>query len=245
MCVGFIISGYGLSSTFYNFILTAIINPDSITPDPTTKIYPSSVAENVPKFVLVIIISIAVFTGVALVLITPFNAETTRTELDELIEYHVKSFELFVLPKHKISIERFHFMIKNSPPIEMAVKSLKSEVEGYFNEYSVDVVEPERNADSKKTLSIEKIEIDYSPKENKPRKLLRHNSVSWEHANLHTQFLDRHDEVFKMAEHHPKVKASLQTHSLHTAIFSLRTLRYMFLLYSINCKPILNYFEIF
>lgn len=240
LCVGLIISGYGLSSTFYNFILTAIINPDSIKPDPITKIYPNEVAHNVPDFVLVIIISIAVFTGVALVLINPYVEEQTKTELEQLIEYHVKSFELFVMPKHKISTERFHFMIKNSPPTEIVPKSQKSDVEGYFNEYSVELADPETHPpSSKKTVySIEKIEVDYSPEKKVPKRPYRHNSVSWEHANLHTQFLDRHDEVYKMAEHHPKVKASVQTHSLHTAVFSLRTLRYMILLYSINCKLI-------
>lgn len=237
--MGLIISGYGLSSTFYNFILTAIINPDSITPDPVTKIYPPEISKNVPTFIVVIIISIAIFTVVSLILINPFVAVETKTELEQLIEYHVKSFELFVMPKHKISTERFHFMIKNSPPTEMPVKSQKSDIEGYFNEYSVEIADSdkEKNAATikKTSYSIEKIELDYSP-EKKPKRPLRHNSVSWEHANLHTQFLDRHDEVYKMAEHHPKVKTSVQTHSLHTAVFSLRTLRYMILLYTINCK---------
>lgn len=190
-----------------------------------------------PIFVFVIICSVAIFSVVALILIQPFTAETTKTELEELIEYHVKSFELFVMPKHRIAVERFHFMIKNSPPLEMPVKSQKSEVEGYFNEISIEVVESNtNNSNSRKpALSIEKIELDYSP-EKKTKRPIRHNSVSWEHANLHTQFLDRHEEVYRLAEHHPKVKASVQTHSLHTAVFSLRTLRYMILLYTINCK---------
>lgn len=229
-----IICGFGISSTIFNFILTAIINPDSIKADPVTKIYPPVVSDSVPKFILVLLIAQVIFGAIAIILINP-NREAKKTELEQMIEDHVNKIDLYLHNEFQLNVERFHFTIKNSPPVEVKPKEKGKLLEINFTEYSEDHLSSS-NRNKGSPLQKERIEVSIVPNPVKPIAAHKHHSVSWNHEHINMVFLDRHDEVYKMAENHPKVKKSVKTHSLHTAIFSTKQLKYCLLVYCINCK---------
>lgn len=216
--------------------MTAIINPDSIKADPLTKIYPPAVADSVPKFILVLLIAQVILGATAIILISP-NVAGVKTELEEMIENHVNNIELYLHNDYNLKVEKFHFVIVNSPPVVVVVKPKEKGklLEINFTEYSEEHLSSS-NRQKDVVFQKERIEVSIVANPIKPIIARKHHSVSWNNENLNMIFLDRHEEVYKMAENHPKVKKSVKAHSLHMAIFSIRQLKYCLLVYCMYCK---------
>lgn len=75
---GIILSCFGLSSFFFTTIADLIINPSGIQPD-DDNYYPREVAENVPKFINVMCITIAIGGTIIVCLICPYRDPTEKT----------------------------------------------------------------------------------------------------------------------------------------------------------------------
>jgi hypothetical protein len=48
---GIVLAGFGFGAFIFNFVSTAIVNPNHAEPDPVTGLFPLEVAENVPKMI--------------------------------------------------------------------------------------------------------------------------------------------------------------------------------------------------
>lgn len=84
-----------------------MINPDSIKPNPVTKIYPNEVSMNVPHFIFMLLSTNSFLNILGILLITPFE-DNYRSEQDEFadilksyfsrIQKSIQSFELQISP---------------------------------------------------------------------------------------------------------------------------------------------------
>jgi MFS family permease len=48
LCAGICMSGFGLGSALFNYVIVALVNPDDVSVDSVTKKYPEAVANNLP-----------------------------------------------------------------------------------------------------------------------------------------------------------------------------------------------------
>lgn len=134
LCVGIIIAGGGLSSTFLNFVLMKVINPDKQKPNSVTKMYDESIAQNVHDFILIDFIAIIVLGVIGTILVTPFVdpvVPKTKEELEEELNkeldiIHQDALEIDGI-EIEFTIESFNFFIINSPAKEMPIKVKKDD----------------------------------------------------------------------------------------------------------------------
>ena len=51
---GIVLAGFGFGAFVFNFVATAIVNPDNVKADPVTGFFPLDVADRVPKMIKIL-----------------------------------------------------------------------------------------------------------------------------------------------------------------------------------------------
>ena len=82
---GIVIGGFGMGSFIFDFVCTALVNPDDLS-DVNGK-FPEEVNERVPRMMLVMIGSNICIVAVALLLIFPGRDLTSQKEVNQAISY--------------------------------------------------------------------------------------------------------------------------------------------------------------
>ena len=276
LCVGIIIAGGGLSATFLNFVLMAVINPEKQKPDKTTKMYSPEIANNVKKFILIALIANIVLSIIGILLIHPYVDENVKTqeEVEREREFDEQNFELQHVEDYEIDgkeliliVESFCFFIQNSAPTEMKPKKIiENEDKKYIlnsNEIEFDwsrrIRSNNYNLEKAKEGSLN---ISAEKSKNKKKRTLSNASdiqnKSYSKSNFRKigssikGFMDQksikllkklsnketnqisnlnEEQIHLIALSHNKYRKATQVHSLHLAIFSWLTLKYMIIMY--------------
>jgi hypothetical protein len=80
---GIIIGGFGIGTFIFNFVCTALVNPDNLTA--VNEKFPEEVNQRVPKMMLVLTLSNICIVLLALVLIFPGRDPTSQKEVKQAI----------------------------------------------------------------------------------------------------------------------------------------------------------------
>ena len=84
MASGIILCGFGFGSFVFNFISTAIANPDGLDSD-SQGYFPLSVANNVPKMLRILAGCWLGLSIIGIIMVFPYEPEDKKQEEDELI----------------------------------------------------------------------------------------------------------------------------------------------------------------
>lgn len=260
LCVGIILMGFGLSSTFLNFVLMAIINPKKLKADHITKIYPEEVADKVPTFLLTTLIIVFVFGTIGTILIIPkvIPKPVKKKEdipLEDFKEIHENEIE-YDAEEEPLEIKQEElFTIINTPPREIVVRTDNKlgTVLITMNEY--EEVNTDANFFHKKKYSEGSLleynialTIGNSPVKAKRKgtstslNRIKNNFRKQSSTSLKnkSQSMSRemfHHKLYNLALSHPKIKKSIDTHTLHVAILNFTTLRYCFYIFGALYLP--------
>ena len=172
-----------------------VINPDKIKPDAITKIYPVEVSRNVPKYLLITLISIGVLGILGTLLIFPYKSE-----------------ELHPIPKRRVSLKEVHETDVEFDAIEESLFFTTENFNFCVGNHSDEVnaiIEAENEKDNKKIDQDLKMKRNSSyMKKNKSRNSLKNllgNNISIANA---------HQQIYDLALIHPKIKESVVANDL-------------------------------
>ena len=206
-----------------------VINPDKLKPDPLTKMYPIEVSKNVPKYLLITLISIGVLGIIGTLLVFPFKTKVSKTdeEIEECsIEVHENIIEIDAV-KVPISLvsQNFNFII--GPNSEIKVKQVIEEEE---EKQRIDKLEIEKNQST-----------NLFKNRNKSLIILKNT-----HGHLNTiSFASNHQQIYEIGIIHPRIKESVATNNLLKALFNFRSFKYAILIFCLSCKIVYIIYYIF